>query len=121
VRKFRPSELHADARGKFCAITRENWAEVNYIETRAGQVRGNHYHRNTRELFFIISGEIEVTITHQQSGERQVLELEKGDLLLVEPLEIHVFRTKTDAEWLNMLSEALDPHQPDFFRPGEDS
>ena len=120
MKKFKASELHEDARGKFWGITRENWAEVNYIETCAGQVRGNHYHRYTRELFFIISGEIEVTIEHQQSGERQVLDLGKGDLLLIEPLEIHVFCTKTDAEWLNMLSQALDPEKPDFYRPGEE-
>lgn len=120
MRKFRPSELHADARGTFSAITRENWAEINYIRTLAGQVRGNHFHRHTRELFFIISGRIEVTIESYKTHERSVFELIKGDLLLVEPFEIHTFRTTTDAEWLNMLSEALDLENPDFHRPEEE-
>lgn len=121
MKKLRPTRLQADERGKFYAITRENWAEINYIETAAGQIRGNHYHKRTRELFFIISGEIEVTIFSLHSHERQVFELHKGDLLLVEPFEVHVFRTKTDSEWLNMLSSVLDPDQPDFHRPPEET
>lgn len=118
MRRYRPAELHHDARGWFWGITRENWAEVNYIETAANQVRGNHYHRHTRELFFIISGEVEVTVEHLETGDRHELHLEKGDLLLVEPFEVHTFRTATAAAWLNMLSEALDPESPDFHRPG---
>lgn len=120
MKRYRPSEIHHDERGWFWGITRENWAEVNYIETAANQLRGNHYHRHTRELFFIISGQIEVTIEDLHSRERKSLLLEKGDLLLVEPFEVHTFRTVTEAAWLNMLSAVLDPERPDFHRPGED-
>ena len=121
MKRFRSSEIQEDARGRFWGVTRENWAEVNYIETAAGKVRGNHYHCQTRELFFIVSGRIEVTIEGLRSGERHVFDVTKGDLLLVEPFEVHTFRTRTDAEWLNMLSKALDPASPDFHRPGEDA
>ena len=49
-----PYVAHSDARGRFRGLTRETWAEANFIETGAGQVRGNHYHAETRELFFIV-------------------------------------------------------------------
>lgn len=120
MKKFRPTRLQEDERGGFFAITRENWAEVNFIETEAGQMRGNHFHKRTRELFFIIAGEIEVTILSLHTNDRHEFELCKGDLLLVEPFEVHIFRTKTRSEWLNMLSEVLDPDQPDFHRPPEE-
>lgn len=104
----------SDDRGGFWGITQERWAEVNFVETAAGQVRGNHYHKETRELFFIISGEIEIVVTDLRSGERTEISVKKGDIFIIEPFELHTFRTKTDAQWLNMLSKPHDPQAPDF-------
>jgi mannose-6-phosphate isomerase-like protein (cupin superfamily) len=109
-----------DARGLFLGITRESWAEVNYIETAAQQVRGNHYHKETRELFFIISGEIEVMIDNLLSGEHLEMLIGEGDVFIIEPYELHTFRTRTAARWINMLSRPLDQRNPDFHRPSEE-
>ena len=107
---------HVDERGGFWGITQESWAEVNFIETGAGQVRGNHYHKETRELFFIISGEIDVIIDDLNSGEHFELSVSKGDVFIIEPYELHTFHTKTDAQWINMLSKPVDQQDPDFHR-----
>lgn len=104
----------SDERGGFIGITQERWAEVNFIETSANQVRGNHYHKETRELFFIISGDIEVTIKNLRSGEQTEQSFTKGDIFIIEPYELHTFRTRTDAQWINMLSRAMDQNNPDF-------
>ena len=109
-----------DERGGFWGITQEHWAEVNFIETAAGQVRGNHYHKETRELFFIISGEIEIAVEDLRSGERSEMTVTKGDVFIIEPYELHTFRTKTDAQWLNMLSKPHDPESPDFHHASDD-
>lgn len=105
-----------DNRGGFWGITRESWAEANFIETIANQVRGNHYHKETYELFFIINGEIEIEIDHIHSGEHIEFCAKKGDVFIIEPYELHTFRTKTDSQWINMLSKALDPENPDFHK-----
>jgi mannose-6-phosphate isomerase-like protein (cupin superfamily) len=114
MQKFSPYINQLDERGGFWGITQEGWAEVNFIETKADQTRGNHYHKETRELFFIISGEIEVTVDNLQSGEHTELLVSKGDLFVIEPYELHIFRTKTDAQWLNMLSKPFAQENPDF-------
>ena len=103
-----------DERGGFWGITQEGWAEVNFIETAAGQVRGNHYHKETRELFFIISGEIEIVVEDLRSGAHHEMTVTKGDVFIIEPYELHTFRTKTNAQWINMLSVSVDPQNPDF-------
>ncbi len=108
-----------DERGGFCGITQDSWAEVNFIETRADQIRGNHYHKETRELFFIVSGEIEVVIDNLKSGEHLEVSFAKGDIFIIEPYEVHTFRTKTDAQWINMLSKAIDEQDPDFHQAGQ--
>ena len=104
----------SDERGGFTGITQETWAEVNFIETSADQVRGNHYHKETRELFFIISGDIDVTIKNLRSGEQTEQSFTKGDIFIIEPYELHTFHTRTDAQWINMLSKAMDQSNPDF-------
>ena len=114
MQKLSPYFTRLDERGGFLGITQEPWAEVNFIETRANQVRGNHYHKETRELFFIVSGEIEVAIDDLNSGEHAEFSFSKGDIFIIEPYEVHTFRTVTDAQWINMLSIPMDPENPDF-------
>ena len=116
MQKLSPYISRPDERGGFLGITQESWAEINFIETRANQVRGNHYHKETRELFFIVSGEIEVVIEDLNSGEHLELSFSKGDVFIIEPFELHTFRTKTDAQWINMLSKPMDQQNPDFHR-----
>jgi len=112
-----PYMQNSDERGSFLGITRDKWAEVNFIETVANQVRGNHYHKQTRELFFIVTGEIEVIVDNVLSGEHYEFCVRKGDMFIVDPYEMHTFRTRTDAQWINMLSVPLDLKNPDFYRP----
>ena len=119
MKRLSPYVERVDERGGFWGITRERWAEVNFIETAAGQVRGNHYHKETRELFFIIDGEIDVSVEDLRSGERVEMSVTKGDVFIIEPYELHTFHTKTDAQWLNMLSKPHDPQDPDFHQVSE--
>jgi len=116
MRKIAPYVFHEDSRGSFRGLTQQGWAEVNFVQTHPGQIRGGHYHRHTTELFFIISGDVEITIRHVMTNESKTFMARPGDLFLVEPLEIHTFRTRTVAQWINMLSEAFDAEQPDLHR-----
>lgn len=116
MQKLLPYKFVDDERGAFLGITRDSWAEVNFIETGAGQVRGGHYHKETRELFFIISGEIDVILDDLKSGKHTEFTVKRGDIFVVEAYELHTFHTRTAAQWINMLSQRLDPREPDFHR-----
>jgi len=116
MKRLEPYMSRQDERGSFLGITNEAWHEVNRIETVAGQVRGNHYHRHTRELFFILSGEIEIRVEHIESGEKTEFTAKAGDIFVIEPLELHTFRTLTDTVWLNLLDHPMDPNHMDFHR-----
>jgi dTDP-4-dehydrorhamnose 3,5-epimerase-like enzyme len=122
---FEPYMMQTDSRGLVCGITRQEWVrEVNYIETVAGEVRGNHYHRETIEMFFIIEGAVRVTARHLHSGHTEERVFSKGDIFLIEPYELHTFRVMEDAKWINMLSKPMagttpDLHQCRHDQPGE--
>ena len=119
MQKLSPYFASQDERGGFVGITQEHWAEINFIETKAQQVRGGHYHKETRELFFVISGKIDVVIEDLKSGKQLEMSVGKGDVFVIEPYELHTFYVRTDAEWINMLSQPLDQENPDFHRPAE--
>lgn len=119
MQKLPPYTIHSDTRGSLTGITQEGWAEVNFIETIANQARGGHYHKLTRELFFIVSGEINIVVEDLKTGTKTEFRARKGDIFIVEPYELHTFHTLTDAQWINMLSIPLNPNDPDFHRTGQ--
>jgi mannose-6-phosphate isomerase-like protein (cupin superfamily) len=118
VKLYKPYRQLADARGLFQGIINSgSWEEVNYIETRGGETRGGHYHRETTELFFIIDGEIEIDISDVAGSSKERHIVKKGDIFIVEPLEVHTFRCLTDSRWINVLSKRMNEIEQDFHRP----
>lgn len=106
-----------DDRGLFWGISQEPWIrEINYVETVAGEVRGNHYHTETREMFFIIDGRVRVVVHNIQTGAKDEHFFEKGDIFIIDPYEVHTFYTLTDTKWINMLSKPIQQDHPDFHR-----
>jgi dTDP-4-dehydrorhamnose 3,5-epimerase-like enzyme len=107
-----------DQRGSLTTLFNAGgWQEANYIETRANVLRGGHYHTQTREMVFMIDGEVEVTVEHLTTQARQRHMLRQGELLVIEPYDLHSFRTLTDCRWLNFLSHPFDQADPDLHHP----
>lgn len=116
MKRVEPYCVREDARGKLVGLMNEGkWEEFNYLETKAGEVRGNHYHKNTTELFFILDGEIRVELV-KPGGSVNTQLVRRGDILLVEPGEMHTFHCVTDACWINALSQRFDDLNPDIYR-----
>jgi len=109
--------IHEDARGSFQGIINKyTWGEINHIFTRKGVVRGNHYHRYTKELFYILEGRVRVEVRHLVTGETHEFIAEAHTAFIVDPYETHTFTTIEDSTWLNMLSHRLDEEQPDLYQ-----
>ena len=121
MNKLLPYTTSRDGRGSFQGITNETWEEVNLIETYANQIRGGHYHKKIRELFYIISGEIEILVEAIGGEHTEKFTAKPGDIFIIEPMHLHTFRTLSDAVWLNMLNPALDPDDMDFHVPETES
>lgn len=77
-------------------------------------MRGGHYHKVTVELFYILSGEIEVEVSKEGSA-REVHLVRDGSIFLIEPYELHTFRCLTTCAWINVLSKKMDESALDFF------
>ena len=57
-----PDFRFEDARGSLTQLVHQGWRQVNVLDTRAGVVRGGHYHEIVREAFFVVSGSVCVTL-----------------------------------------------------------
>ena len=104
-----PYKMMQDERGRFLGITNSGpWNEINMLESRAGAVRGGHYHKHTTEAFYIICGKIEIEIRNLDNNTIEVFSAKQDDVFIIEPMEIHTFKILTDSKWINMLSSSMD-------------
>jgi len=108
-----PYRQFADARGRILGVINQGqWEEINLVETAAGQIRGGHFHRETRELFLIISGKIRVRIG-DPAGD-SLHDFGPGAVFVIEPGEPHWFESLTPCTWINVLSKRIDQACPDI-------
>lgn len=106
-----------DERGKFIGIVQgEEWKEINYIESSKGSIRGNHYHKETKECFFIIEGRIRVSLHDLVSNSKRIFIVKKGDILIINTNTLHTFETLVNSKWINMLSKPMNEGSKDFYR-----
>jgi len=109
--------INKDTRGAFLGITNKyTWGEINYIETLKRVIRGNHYHKSTKELFYILKGRIHIRIYNLVTKEQFEFEATPNMIFIVDPYEVHTFETLEDSKWINMLSHKLDETNPDIHK-----
>jgi dTDP-4-dehydrorhamnose reductase len=113
-----PYFYFGDKRGRITGLMNKfNFEEINYIESIKGQIRGGHYHKNTKEAFFIVEGKILVELEYVNDKKKHKnFIVEKGDIFVVNPEIVHTFRILKDSKWINMLSKKMDEKNKDIHR-----
>lgn len=81
---------------------------LSYLELRPGMVRGNHFHKQRREFFYLISGELSLTLADIGSGEKAVVELRPGDLVYVTPGIAHALNPVAQGHGIEFAAEPFD-------------
>lgn len=107
--------LKNDNRGKILGITQNTWNEINYIESIKDSVRGEHYHKETLEAFYIISGKIKVELINIKNNVKEEFIATNGEIFIIEPNELHTFTALEDSSWINMLSKNMK-NSEDFYK-----
>ena len=70
----------------------EGFRYLAVLETRAGSVRGNHYHKVKVEWVYVTQGRLLVLVQDIQTNERASVPLQTGDLLLIQTGVAHVLQ-----------------------------
>jgi oxalate decarboxylase/phosphoglucose isomerase-like protein (cupin superfamily) len=87
-----PAVAFRDSRGEITdLVENEVFDAATVISSTSGAVRGNHYHLETYQVTYVVSGRLEVVT--QVPGEEVVTRVaEAGDLVRSPPAEHHALR-----------------------------
>ncbi|RMG06808.1 MAG: hypothetical protein D6731_25000 [Planctomycetota bacterium] len=112
-----PTYERRDERGDFVEIVNEGpWETVIHGRMHAGATLGQHYHKECRALFYLVSGRAEVSIVHLAEGgqrSREVLGPRQGIYLL--PYETHKIHFTEESAFVLLKSYRYDPEKPDVY------
>lgn len=113
---LKPDFEFEDERGRLTQLVNKGFKQINVIESKAGVLRGGHYHKLNREAFFIIEGEIELTVKNGVKEKRYCFS--KGDMFLIPEFVNHDFYFISDTVLVSMYNNGveLDNGEKDIYR-----
>ena len=92
--KLLPDFSFEDGRGKLTQLVHGGYTQINMLESRKGVFRGGHFHKQSREAFFVVSGQVEVTL--KKGGEHSTELFHPGDFFEIAPYVVHSMRFPED-------------------------
>lgn len=76
------------------------------ITSKKGTVRANHYHKKDSHYCYILSGKVKVLDKPVRSGKVKSVILDKGDMVLTQPMHVHSFRFLKDTVFLTLATKS---------------
>jgi len=108
IKKITPE--FSDERGAISNILEEPVNHIAVITTKAGSVRGNHYHPEQIQYVYLVSGKYE-SISKDLKNEKTETEtvvVEAGSLVITPPMIAHAMRFTEDSVMLNITTDSRD-------------
>lgn len=106
--ELEPLSILSDHRRTLTNLFRDDIKDVNFYEAKKGAILGNHYHKKTKEYFYILKGACIVT-----SGDKREPKM-RGDLFVVHPGFRHQIECLSNLDFMTFLTEAYDANDPDI-------
>ena len=91
-----------DDRGTIVQLIHNGYRQINVITSRKGVVRGGHYHKQNEEAFYIVSGELTVTVNGETAH------FKTGDFFGIEAYDMHSFNFMEDTVLVSMYSHGVE-------------
>lgn len=116
--KLRREQAFQDERGVIVdLLIDENINAITYLTLALGAVRGNHFHNETRQWTFVISGRVTYAESSSGGAIDAVVGL-PGDLFLSEPRMIHAVRADIESSIIVFTSgpRAGESYEKDTYR-----
>ena len=106
ITRLKPDFNFTDDRGELVQLFRRGYSQVNVVSTRAGVIRGGHYHKLNTEAFYVISGKC--LVTARKNGEEEKDLFVAGDFFQMEPFASHSFEYLEDTVMVTMYSLGVE-------------
>ncbi len=107
VEILKPDFVFEDERGILSQITHTPFAQVNAVYTKKGAIRGRfHYHKTTKEAFYVLKGEIKVSLYFDESSEEYTFRT--GDMFMIPELVRHNFDFLEDTYLVSFYTSCVE-------------
>ncbi len=89
IKILKPDFEFADDRGNLTQLVHNGFHQINVIESKPEVRRGGHYHKQNKEAFFIVEGDLELTV--RKDNQEEKYNFSKGDMFLINEYVYHDF------------------------------
>ncbi len=103
---LKPDFEYGDDRGLLVQLVHDGYKQVNMCFSKAGTERGGHYHALNRETFYLVDGELEITLF--SDGKSETFSFVKGDMFAVEKNVLHSLFFKADTTMIVMYDNGVE-------------
>lgn len=93
---------------------KREFGEIYVTAARPGEVKGNHYHRRTREWFCVVCGQGQLVTKNVATGETAefILSVDEPHTIEVSPNVAHAVKN-VGQDLMVLLAYADEPYDPD--------
>ena len=108
IRKIKPSVF--DERGGIANILDTPIQHVALITSKAGSIRGNHYHPDQVQNDYLVSGKYEYLVKDTKNKDAKIESkiIESGDLVITPPMVAHAMRFLEDSVFFTFTTGHRD-------------
>jgi len=102
-----PEFRHEDSRRILKQLITDDIKQVNLYECETGAILGDHFHKETTEYFYIVSGFISYN---------DLYSLNEGTFFRVNPLELHTIRCLSKTTLMTFLTRPFKQDDQDIWK-----
>lgn len=103
---LKPDFEFRDERGKLVQLVHAGYEQVNVLESYAGTLRGGHYHKESREVFYVADGSVDVSFIRGE--EREDRTFHSGEFFLIYPEVVHSMSFPEDCTLIAMYDKCVE-------------
>jgi len=81
---------------------------IGMVTFSKGAVRGNHYHIKSVQYSYVVSGNLELTISDPDGKNKKVYLLKEGSLNVIPPKKVHTYKALSKSVMLDLTTLSRD-------------
>lgn len=103
-----PDFVVTNPKGTLAQLCHEGWTQVNVLCSPAGSARGNHYHKDNLECFYVVSGQIKVVFTTIDKSESEERVFTEGEMFAIYPNVVHSLESISDTVMVALYDKGVE-------------
>lgn len=96
----------SDDRGSLQQLVHSGFEQVNVLYSKKGVERGGHYHKQSIECFFVISGSVEIMASKNEMRRRYIFG--KNEFFQINPYVVHSMYFPEDCIMVAMYDKCVE-------------